>query len=129
MSDQNKTEKATPRGGKKGREQGQVVRSRDLVAGLATMAAVMVLAWQLPAFASEWRRMLEREVDNAAMHPEQAVPAWRNDMAVFRGVALAASLSWILAMIGPLAPGGLGFAAAPLSPAPRRLSPPSHLKQ
>jgi flagellar biosynthesis protein FlhB len=129
MSDQNKTEKATPRRRQKAREQGQVVRSRDLVAGLATMAAVMVLAWQLPTFASEWRRMLEREVDNAAIHPEQAVPAWRNDMAVFDSVALAASLSWILAMIGSLAQGGMVFSAAPLSPDLSRLSPASHMKQ
>ena len=129
MSEQNKTEKATPRRRQKAREQGQVVRSRDLVAGLATMAAVMVLAWQLPAFAGQWRRMLEREVDNAATHVEQAVPAWRNDLAVFHGVALAVSLSWILAVIASLAQGGLVFAAAPLTPDLSRLSPATHMKQ
>src|SRR5205807_2599992 len=42
MADQNKTEKATPRRRQKAREQGQVARSRDLVAGVGTMADVAV---------------------------------------------------------------------------------------
>ena len=55
MADQNKTEKATPRRRQKAREQGQIARSRDLIAGLGTMTAVMVLAWQLPGFVADWR--------------------------------------------------------------------------
>jgi flagellar biosynthetic protein FlhB len=129
MADQNKTEKATPRRRLKAREQGQVVRSRDLVAGLGTMTAVMLLAWQLPAFVSDWRGLLRHELDSAFTHPEQALPVWHNDLVIFRGVALAAGLSWLVATLGGVAQGGLVFAPAALTPKLSRLSPASRLGQ
>lgn len=129
MGDQNKTEKATPRRRQKAREQGQVVRSRDLVAGLGAMAAVLVLAWQLPGFAGEWRGWLRRELENAASHSDWSLPGWRSHLGVFRGVTLAAGLSWLAATVGGLAQGGLVFAPAALTPNLSRLSPASHLKQ
>ena len=129
MSDQNKTEKATPRRRQKAREQGQVARSRDLVAGVGAMAAVMLLAWQLPVFAAEWRGLFRHEIENSASHPEQLLPAWRNDMVVFRGVALAAGLSWLAAVLSGIAQGGLVFSPAGLTPNLNRLSPASRMEQ
>src|SRR5277367_6808100 len=112
MADQSKTEKATPRRRQKAREQGQVARSRDLVAGLGTMAAVLLLSWQLPGFVAGWRGLLRYELDQAATRPDQLLPAWHNEMPLFRGVALAAGLSWLVAILGGLAQGGLVFAPA-----------------
>ncbi len=129
MADQNKTEKATPRRRQKAREQGQVARSRDLVAGLGTMTAVMLLAWELPAFVSDWRGLLRQELDSAATRPEQLLPVWRNDLVIFRGVALAAALSWLVATLGGVAQGGLVFAPTALTPNLSRLSPTSRLGQ
>ncbi len=129
MADQSKTEKATPRRRLKAREQGQIARSRDLVAGLGTMTAVMVLAWQLPGFASDWRGMLRHELDSAVTHRSQLLPVWRNDLVIFRGVAVAASLSWVVATAGGLAQGGLVFAPAALTPNLSRLSPVSRMGQ
>jgi len=129
MADQNKTERATPRRRQKAREQGQVARSRDLVAGLGTMAAVLFLAWQLPAFARDWRGLLGHQLDYAALHPGETVPLWRNDLAIFRGVALAAALSWLAAALGGVAQGGMVFAPAALAPSLNRLSPASRLGQ
>jgi len=129
MADQNKTEKATPRRRQKAREQGQVARSRDLVAGLGTTAAVVLLAWQMPSFASDWRGLLRGQLDYAALHPEQTLPAWRSNLMVFRGVALAASLSWLAATAAGMAQGGLVFAPAALSPNFSRLNPASRLGQ
>ena len=129
MADQNKTERATPRRRQKAREQGQVARSRDLVAGLGTMAAVMLLAWQLRSFAGDWRGLLQHELDLVATRPDQFLPAWRNDLVIFRGVALAAGLSWLAATIGGIAQGGLVFAPTALSPNPNRLNPASRLEQ
>jgi flagellar biosynthetic protein FlhB len=129
MADQNRTEKATPRRRQKARERGQVVRSRDLVAGLGTMAAIVLLAWQLPAFASDWRSLLVRELDVEATHPDQALPAWRNDLVVFRGIALAGGLSWLVAAVGGVAQGGMVFAPAALAPSWNRLSPGSRMGQ
>ncbi len=71
MADQNKTEKATPRRRQKAREQGQVARSRDLVAGVGAIAAVMLLAWQLPSFAAGWRTLLRHEL-NSRRDPSRA---------------------------------------------------------
>jgi flagellar biosynthesis protein FlhB len=129
MADESKTEKATPRRRLKAREQGQIARSRDLVAGLGTMTAVMVLAWQLPGFAAEWRGMLRHELDSAVTRREQLLPVWRNDLAIFRDVAVAASLSWVVATAGGLAQGGLIFAPAALTPNLSRLSPAARMGQ
>jgi flagellar biosynthesis protein FlhB len=129
MAEQNRTEKATPRRRQKAREQGQVTRSRDLVAGLGTLAAVMLLAWQLPAFAAGWRGLLRQAVDSAALHPEQRLPVWRPGLVLFRGIALAAGLSWLAATVGGVAQGGLVFAPAALSPSLNRFNPASRLGQ
>lgn len=129
MADQSKTEQATPRRREKAREQGQVARSRDLIAGLSTMAAVMLLAWQLPNFASQWKQILVRQLDAAALHPSQTIPASRHDFGIFRGVALAAGLSWMLAVVAGVAQGGIVFAPEALSPKLERLNPASHLEQ
>jgi flagellar biosynthetic protein FlhB len=129
MAEQNKTEKATPRRRQKAREQGQVARSRDLVAGLGTMTAVMLLAWQLPAFAACWRGLLRHQLNSAATHPDQLLPVWRSDLVIFRGVGVAASLGWIIATLGGVAQGGLVFAPAALAPTLNRLNPASRLGQ
>ncbi len=129
MADQNKTEKATPRKRQKAREQGQVARSRDLVAGLGTMAAVMLFAWQAPLFVGEWRGLLRHDLYSAVSRPDQLLPVWRNDLVIFRGVALAASLSWFAATAGGVAQGGLVFAPSALAPTLSRFNPASRLQQ
>lgn len=129
MSDQNKTEKATPRRRQKAREQGQVARSRDLVAALGTMSAVILLAWQMRAFAADWRLLLRHELDSAATRPNQLIPVWHNDLFIFRGIAIAAALSWLAATVGGVAQGGLVFAPAALAPSLNRLNPASRLEQ
>jgi len=129
MPDQSKTERATPRRRQKARSEGQVVRSRDLVAGLGTMAAVALLAAELPGFAAEWRGLLRRLLDAAATHPDRAVPAWRSELGIFHGVALTAALSWLAATAGGVAQGGMVFAPSALSPSLDRLNPSSRLGQ
>jgi flagellar biosynthetic protein FlhB len=129
MADQSKTEKASPRRRQKAREQGQVARSRDLTAGLAAMTAVVVLAAEMPAFASQWRGMLRQQLELAATHPDQLVPVWRNAWPVFRGVAMAAGMSWVIATAGGLVQGGLVFAPSALAPNWKRLDPVSHVEQ
>ncbi len=129
MADQSKTEKATPRRRQKARDQGQVPRSRDLVAAVGTIASVMLLSWQLPGFAASWRILLRHELDSAAMQPDQLLPVWRGDLAILRGVAIAASLSWLLAMLGGVAQGGLVFAPSALAPSLNRINPASRLEQ
>lgn len=129
MADQSKTERATPRRRQKAREQGQVARSRDLVSGLGTTAAIVLLAWQLPVFAGEWRGLLRRLLETAASSPDQVLPAWRSQLSIFAGIALAAGLSWLAATVGGVAQGGLLFAPGALTPNLSRLSPASRMGQ
>ena len=63
---ENKTEQATPRRRQKAREKGQVVRSRDLIASLATMAATLILCAQLKSFPGAWRDLLRENLDVAS---------------------------------------------------------------
>jgi flagellar biosynthesis protein FlhB len=129
MPDQSKTEQATPRRRQKAREQGQVARSRDLVAGVGTMAGVLLLSWQAPVFAAGWRGLLRRQLDWAASHPGQALVPWRGSFLLFRGMALVAILSWLAAAVSGVAQGGLVFAPSALAPSLSRFSPASRLGQ
>jgi flagellar biosynthesis protein FlhB len=129
MADESKTERASPRRRQKAREQGQVVRSRDLTAGLAAMAAVLVCAWQMPRFAGEWRNFMRTELETAATHPEQVVPVWQNSLAAFRSVGVVAGMSWLVATVGGFAQGGLVFAPSALAPNWERFNPATHLEQ
>jgi flagellar biosynthetic protein FlhB len=129
MPDESKTERASPRRRQKAREQGQVARSRDLTAGLAAMTAVLVCAWQMPAFAGEWRGFMRQQLETAATHPDQLVPVWRNGWAVFRGVAMVGGMSWLMALLGGFAQGGLVFAPSALAPNWERFNPASHIQQ
>ena len=129
MADQNKTEKATPRRRQKAREQGQVARSRDLVAGVGAIAAVLLLSWQLRSFAGDWRDLLRHGLDWASSRSGQPVPLWRRDLVIFRGIALAAGLSWLAATVSGVAQGGLVFAPSALAPSLNRLNPGSRLEQ
>ena len=129
MADQSKTEQATPRRRQKAREQGQVARSRDLVAALGSVSAVVFVAWQLPAFVADWRGLLRRDLNFAALRPEQLQPVWRSDAALFHGVMLAAGLSWLIATLGGVAQGGLVFAPTALAPSLNRLNPVSRIGQ
>ncbi len=129
MADQNKTEKATPRRKQKAREQGQIARSRDLIASLGTMVAIGCMAWQLPRFAVQWRTLFRYGLDAAVSNPSHAVPMWRNDLWIFQGVAIAAGISWVAAAIGGIAQGGLVFAPSALSINWGRLNPASRVEQ
>lgn len=129
MADQSKTERASPRRRQKAREQGQVARSRDLTAGLSAMTSILVLAWQIPAFAGEWRGLLRRGLNLAAARPEQIMPAWRDLIPALRAVGLAMGLGWVMATASGFAQGGVVFAPTALAPNWSRLDPTSHVEQ
>ena len=128
MADQNKTEKATPRRRQKAREKGQVARSRDLIAGVGTISAVLLVAWQMPSFAVAWRGFLRQSLSSATAGRVQVFSVW-HAVDVFRGVAVAAGISWLLASLSGIAQGGLVFAPSALAPNLNRLSPASRLEQ
>lgn len=131
MADSNKTEQATPRKRQKAREKGQIARSRDLMSSLAVSAAVVLLAVQVPAFAGQWRALLVRTL-GAASHGDfgnnTPLLAWTGSTVV-RSFSLVMGLSWMAAMFGALAQGGLVFAPSALQPNLSRMSPAARLEQ
>jgi len=131
MPQDSKTEQPTPRRRQKAREKGQVARSRELVASLATGATIAVLAWQAPTFAGQWRELLRNVLSWAAKNDlrlDGALVGW-NNLNVLGGVALAIGLSWLLATVAAVAQGGLVFATSALVPSAERLSPAAKLRQ
>jgi len=131
MPEGNKTEKPTPRRRQKAREKGQVARSRDLIGSLAAMAAVLVLAAQVPGFAGRWRMLLGRTLDAAAnsdMGVETPLVNW-NGYAVVQGAGLALALSWGTALLAAFAQGGLVFAPTAFQPTLSRMSPAARMQQ
>lgn len=131
MAGENKTEQATPRRRQKAREQGQVVRSRELVASLATLTAVLAIAAQAPAFAGQWRALLRHDLDAAALGDlsNSAPLSAAASLVMLRSVGLVIGLSWLAALLGALGQGGLVFAPAALQPKLSRISPASRLQQ
>ncbi len=131
MPEGNKTEQPTPRRRQKAREKGQVARSRDLIGSLATMAAVLVIAAQVPAFAGQWRRLLGRTLAAAAgseVGVDTPLVNW-NGYAIVQGAGLALALSWATALVAAFAQGGLVFAPTALQPSFSRMSPASRMQQ
>jgi flagellar biosynthesis protein FlhB len=130
MADSNKTEQATPRKRQKAREKGQVARSRDLMSSLAVGTMVLLFAAQAPSFAAQWRALLSRSLDAGVIGDLSQTPllTWTG-LAVVRPISLIVWLSWMAAMLGALAQGGLVFAPASLQPDLSRLSPAKRLEQ
>jgi flagellar biosynthetic protein FlhB len=130
MADSNKTEQASPRKQQKAREKGQVARSRDLMSSLAVGTMVLLLASQAPSFSAQWRALLSRSLDAAVIGDLSETPllTWTG-LTVVRAISLIVWLSWMAAMLGALAQGGLVFAPTALQPSFSRLSPASRMEQ
>lgn len=129
MAHDNKTEQATPRRRQKAREKGQVVRSRELIASLAAMGAILLLFTQAGAFPRVWRSFLLQSLDPARFAGNGSIYAQWGGLAVFRGVVITVSATWLLAMLGALAQGGLIFAPDALAPKLSRISPIARFEQ
>ncbi|PYX84879.1 MAG: hypothetical protein DMG68_19370, partial [Acidobacteria bacterium] len=131
VPDDTKTEQPTPRKRQRAREKGQVARSRELAAGLATAATVAIVAWQVSSFGSQWRAVL-RDALSAAQtgefNWESTVLAWKS-VSIFGGTALALGLSWMLAVVASIGQGGLVFAPGSLQFRLERISPAARLRQ
>ena len=131
MADQSKTEQASPRKRQKARERGQVAHSRDLISSLAVGACVLLLSAQVPGFVAQWGGLLHQTLSAAtAGDLENQAPVVAAIAArVCGAVSLVLGLSWMAAMMGALAQGGLVFAPTALQPNFSRLNPASRLEQ
>jgi flagellar biosynthetic protein FlhB len=131
LADSSKTEQASPRKRQKAREKGQIVRSRDLMSSLALGTAVVLMPAQVLPFVRAWRDLFHRSLEKSAVADFGAsgVLAMLGSSALLRIVALVVGLSWMAAMLGAVAQGGLVFAASALQPNFSRLSPVTRMGQ
>jgi flagellar biosynthesis protein FlhB len=127
----NRTEQATPRRRNKAREQGQVLRARDLAMALALLAVVLLSAWHPEIWIARWQSYFARALQaSIASDWTGYVPVigWTG-LAVAQWVAPVFAVSFLVVVAATVAQGGFVFAAEPLTPNWTRLNPANNLQQ
>lgn len=131
MADESKTERATPRRRQKAREQGSVVRSRELASTLAAAGMVATLMLVGHDAASHWTTLYRMLLDGAIdqdIEPNGPVLFWAAVEALrWMAPVLCAGLG--LALAANFAQGGLTIAPEALRLKPERLNPSTRLGQ
>jgi flagellar biosynthesis protein FlhB len=127
----NRTEQATPRRRNKAREQGQVLRARDLAMALTLLAVVLLAAWHPEIWIARWQSYFARALE-ASIRSDWTgyvpVIGWTG-LAVAQWVAPVFAVSFLVMVAATVAQGGFVFAAEALSPNWTRLNPVNNLKQ
>jgi flagellar biosynthetic protein FlhB len=131
VSDESRTEQATPRRRHKARERGEVARSRELSAALCLVAITAFLWWQPQTWRGDWRTLFDRTLaaavqsDLASSMPLLSWTGWT----LLQWATPVLLLAWIVSVAGSLAQGGLILAPAALTPKPDRLNPAANLQR
>jgi flagellar biosynthetic protein FlhB len=127
----NRSEKATGRRRLKAREQGQVVRSRDLAAALTLLAVTVMLSWQPQDWIGGWRGLFERllaEGGGGEIGLGTPIFSWTL-LTVGQWLAPVLALALGVALLAQIAQGGFVFAPEALKPNWTRLNPASNVAQ
>jgi flagellar biosynthesis protein FlhB len=131
MADSSKTEQATPRRRQRAREDGQVVRSRELTGALTMVAVAGVIAVMGRSALGEWAMYFRAALDSAthdSFGPNGPLLFWTNVESVkFVFPILIAALG--VSVLTALAQGGFVVASDGLAPKFDRISPAERLKQ
>lgn len=127
-----KTEKASAQKLKKAREQGNVVRSKDLATAVGILASLKLFVFLLPGYLESFRALF-----HLVYVPLGAAGSMENALSVVWGSAAALLVKMVLPLLGvPLAimvasvvPGGFMISGAKLAPDFSRFSPIKNLGQ
>ena len=127
-----KTEKASAQKLKKAREQGQVVRSKDLATAVGILASLKLFVFLLPGYLESFRGLFR-----LVYAPLGAAGSLENAMSTVWGAAAALLVKMVLPLLGvPLAivaasfvPGGFAVSSTNLMPRLDRFSPMKNLGQ
>lgn len=125
-----KTEKASQQKLRKSREQGQVVRSRDLASAIGVLVSLKLLVWLLPGYLAEFRTLFA-----LVFAPLGAEGALDNALSTVFGDALALLIKMVLPLfvvplailLGALVPGGWVISTSHWAPKLERMSPAKNL--
>ena len=131
MAQENRTEKATPRRRHKAREQGQVLRSRELSSAVALLGLVMAIGWQpLLSWRDGWRALWSHLLAQAASSGTILSVTPLLDEVGFvaaRWLLLPLCAAFGMSALASLAQAGLNFSPQALMPKFNRLNPASNL--
>jgi flagellar biosynthesis protein FlhB len=127
----NRTEQATPRRRQKAQEEGQVLRSRDLVSALTLICAIFVLAWRPQGLVDAWQTYFARVLDSAVQSEwldHTPVLTWTS-LAIFQCLWPVLAATFCVAVTATLMQGGLVLSPKALSPKWERFNPAQNTKQ
>lgn len=129
MADEQRTERATPKRREKAREQGQLVRSRELPSALTLLSVAALLRFGQTGWISSWRELF-RNLLAASSKPEIAsiMPILNSTgTSAMRWAAPPLSLAWTIAAFALFLQGGFVFAPAAFQPNWTRFNPVNNL--
>ncbi len=131
MPEANQTEKATPQRRKKAREQGQVVRSRELPSLLALFGVAGTVLLMSGDMAAHWRSFYQSTLAAASsdeISGSGPLFFW-SGLEVLRWIVPSLLVALLLSVGASIAQGGITIAPAALQPKVERFSPASRIKQ
>ena len=125
MADEQKTERASPRRRQKAREQGQLVRSRELPAAFTLLGIALLFHWNQGNWVGPWRNLLRHLLDASArsdMSNIMPLLVWTASGAA-KWVTPPLILAWVVSAMFLMAQGGFVIAPEALQPKFERFNP------
>lgn len=125
-----KTEQPSEQRLKKAREQGEVVRSRDLATSVGLVATVLLVAWLLPSWLQDFRLLFARgfaEASGAGLSGDGTTTLWRETWTLLLSMLAPLFVTPLLVVASSLVPGGWVMTASSLAPKFGRLNPKANL--
>jgi flagellar biosynthetic protein FlhB len=131
MADEQRTERATPKRREKAREQGQIVRSRELPSALTLLGVAALLRWGQGGWIASWRDLF-RHLLAASSQPEMSTitPLFNaTGSSAVRWAAPPLALAWSVSAFALLLQGGFVFAPAAFEPKLERFNPVNNISR
>jgi len=129
MTDEQRTERATPKRREKAREQGQLVRSREVPSALTLLSVAALLRFGQTGWISSWRDLF-RSLLASASNPEIAsiTPILNSTgTSAARWAVPPLAFAWMIAAFALFLQGGFVFAPAAFQPNWTRFNPANNL--
>jgi flagellar biosynthetic protein FlhB len=125
-----KTEKASPQKLKKARDDGQVVRSRDLSTAIGIVASLKLFVWLLPDYLASFKEIFQQgflplESDGALENAMSG--AFASSMLLLIKMVLPLFVVPLAVTLGALVPGGWVVSTSHWAPKMERMSPAKNL--
>jgi len=125
-----RTEKASPKRRTTAAEEGQVLRSRDLISTVTLLSVVFILASHPEVWIARWQSYFSRVLESG-IHGERSDQSqlfgWTT-LAVAQWLAPLFGVAFVMAIASTLAQGGISFSPKALAPTFTRLNPVTNVK-